>query len=305
MPPVDRKNPVRAQSSDSRYSLMEFMREFPDDDTCLEWLWRNRCSEDGEHAECPKCERARPFKKYATKQRRQSWTCTGCGHHLQPTAGTIFHGSSTSLQLWFYAIHLMTSTKCGLSAKHLERELGVTYKTAWRMLNKIRNELMAQDDVTLSGEVEIDETYVGGRHRGQFGRPGRNSHKTAVLGMTQRGVKVVPDAKARTLLPEVERHVEAGTQVYTDEWRAYGRLAGMGYPHRTIHHSHREYVRGRVYTSTVEGFFGNIKNGIARNYHGVSARWLHGYLNEYVWRYNHRSDRRADFESLLLRSVRS
>src|SRR5829696_3085238 len=180
MPPVDRKNPQRSKSSDSRYSLMEFMRQYPDDDACLERLWRSRFSEDGEHAHCPKCDRRRSFKRYATKQRRQSWTCTACGHHIQPTAGTIFHRSSTSLVLWFYACYLMTSTKCGVSAKHLERELGVTYKTAWRMLNLIRNKLMAQDDdTTLSGEVEVDETYVGGKQRFQFGRPGKTSKKDA------------------------------------------------------------------------------------------------------------------------------
>jgi transposase len=146
-------------------SLMEFMREWPDDATCLEWLWRERHSEDGTHAHCPKCDRERAFKRYATSQRRQSWTCTGCGHHLHPTAGTIFHKSSTSLHLWFYAFYLMTSTRCGISAKHLERELGVNYKTAWRMLNKIRNELMDQDgDEPLSGEVEVDETAGGGKH---------------------------------------------------------------------------------------------------------------------------------------------
>ena len=91
MPPVNRNKPVRAESSESQYSLMEFMREFPDDAACLEWLWRNRYSEDGEHAECPKCERERPFKRYGTSQQRQSWTCTACGHHLHPPAGTVFH----------------------------------------------------------------------------------------------------------------------------------------------------------------------------------------------------------------------
>src|SRR5438093_727887 len=101
VPPVDRKNPQRAASSESSYSLMEFVRQFPDDDACLEYLWRTRYSADGEHAMCPKCERDRVFKRYATKQRRQTWTCTGCGHHVQPTAGTIFHKSSTSLHLWF------------------------------------------------------------------------------------------------------------------------------------------------------------------------------------------------------------
>ena len=194
MPPVDRKSPQLSKSSDSRYSLMEFMREFPDDDSCLEWLWRNRFSKDGNHADCPKCEREGVvFKKYPTKQRRQSWTCTACGHHVQPTAGTIFEGSSTSLHLWFFAIHLMTGTKCGVSAKHLERELGVTYKTAWRMANKIRNDLMEQDDdTTLSGEVEVDETCVGGKQHRQFGRPGKASKKTPVLAMTQRDGRSSP-----------------------------------------------------------------------------------------------------------------
>jgi transposase len=140
---------------------MEFMREFPDDAACLEHLWRSRYSEDGEHADCPKCERERVFKKYATKQGRQSWTCTGCGHHIHPTAGTIFAKSSTSLHLWYYAMYLMASTRCGISAKQLERELGVAYKMAWRMFNRIRNELMADEDgKALFGDVEVDETSM-------------------------------------------------------------------------------------------------------------------------------------------------
>src|SRR3954463_13083351 len=186
MPPVDRNKPIRAKSSESQYSLMEFMREFPDDATCLEWLWRERCSENGTHAECPKCERTRKFHKVAD---RPAWDCDSCGYHLHPTAGTIFHKSSTSLHLWFYAMHLMTSTRCGISAKQLERELGVTYKTAWRMANLIRNQLMADDGEVLDGPVEIDETYVGGKKR--YGNPstgnkggGRThpatSHKTPV-----------------------------------------------------------------------------------------------------------------------------
>ena len=143
MPPVNRNNPVRGSLRTRRYSLMEFMRDFPDDASCLEWLWRERHAPDGHTAECPKCERQRRFHKVKS---RPSWSCDHCGHHLHPTAGTIFNKSSTSLQLWFYAIYLMTSTRCGISAKQLERELGVTYKTAWRMFNKIRNELMADDE---------------------------------------------------------------------------------------------------------------------------------------------------------------
>src|SRR3954452_8430327 len=154
----NRNQPQRADSSESTFSVMEFMRDFPDDATCLEWLWTTRFSPDGTHAECPKCERYTEFKRYATMQQRQSWTCTYCGHHIHPTAGTIFHKSSTSLHLWFYAMYLMTSTRCGISAKQIERELRVTYKTAWRMAYLIRQKLMAQDGdpFEAGSEVEMD-----------------------------------------------------------------------------------------------------------------------------------------------------
>ena len=145
MPPVDRLKPIRAASSESGYTLIEFMREFPDDAACLEWLWRTRSRQTGRRPTARSASRQRTFKRYAFATRRQSWTCTGCGHHITPTAGTIFEKSSTSLQLWFYAMYLMASTRCGISAKQLERELGVKYRTAWRMFNKIRNYLMADD----------------------------------------------------------------------------------------------------------------------------------------------------------------
>jgi transposase len=161
VPKVDRNNPRRSRASESTYSMMEFVRQFPDDATCLEWLWRKRCSEDGSHALCPKCKQTRKFHKVTT---RPAWACDSCGYHMRPTAGTIFHGSATSLHLWFYAMYLMTSTRCAVSAKHLERELGVTYKTAWRMANLIRNKLMVEDgDEPLSGDVEADEMFVGGK----------------------------------------------------------------------------------------------------------------------------------------------
>jgi len=141
---------------------MEFMAEFPNDEACLQQLWRDRFSPDGTNALCPKCGESRPFVRYETKQQRQSWTCTACGHHLHPTAGTIYHKSSTSLHLWFYAMYLMTSTRCGISAKQLERDLGVTYKTAWRMFNQIRT--MFEENISdLVGTIEVDEMYVGGK----------------------------------------------------------------------------------------------------------------------------------------------
>lgn len=149
MPPADRNAPERATSSESQYSIMEFQREFPNDSACLDYLWRSHHSPDGKAAFCPKCDRQRRFHRV---KGRPAYDCDSCGYHLHPTAGTIFHKSSTSLVLWFYAIYLMSETRCGVSAKHLESDLGVTYKTAWRMLNRIRNRLTPEnEDRPLSG----------------------------------------------------------------------------------------------------------------------------------------------------------
>jgi transposase len=326
MPPANRHDPQRTLCSDSQFSLMEFMHEFPDDAACLEHLWRTKHANDGEHAHCPKCKQDRSFRRYATAQSRQSWTCTGCGHHLHPTAGTIFEGSSTSLKLWYYAMYLMASTRCGISAKQLEREIGVAYKTAWRMLNKIRNEIMVQDEAPLSGEVEVDETFIGGAPRAReieryrlptdWNRMQAASRWTAdpankatVLGMVERGgrvrAEVVPSRQAATLKGKVIAHVLPESTIFTDEWRPYVGLAGSfaGGHHRIRHKAHI-YVNGNVHTNTIEGFFGNIKNGLRGTYHAVSQKWLQSYLNEYVWRYNERHNPQPMFVTMIERAAR-
>lgn len=306
MPPTNRKRPVRANSSESAYTLMEFMREFPDDEACLEHLWRKGYSPDGEHTYCPKCETVRSFKRYATSQQRQSWTCVSCGHHIHPTAGTIFHKSSTSLHLWFYAIYLMTSTRCGISAKQIERELGVTYKTAWRMAKEIRMKLMKQDDTAkFSGEVEADETYVGGRRRGRRGRGAYG--KTPVFGLVQRKGQVmavtVPNVQRATIFPHIVERVIPASTIFTDEMHSYNGTDKHGYTHHRINHSERVYVSGNIHTNTIEGFWSLVKRGISGVYHSVSAKYLQGYLNEYAWRYNHRDDERSTFLTLLTRAA--
>jgi transposase-like protein len=306
---ANRKAPKRAPSSESEYSLMEFMAEYPDDDACLEALWRRRYSPDGRHAYCPECDTERVFRRYHTAQQRQSWSCTGCGHHLHPTAGTIFHKSSTSLHLWFYAMYLMASTRCGISAKQLERELGVTYKTAWRMAKLIRSELMEEDDTPMSGEVEADETYIGGKRKGDpRGRPAPGkTHKVAVFGVVERGGRVaavtVPNVRKASLLPHLTQRVLPNTTIFTDELRSYNGLDKVGYRHRRIHHATRVYVSGDVHTNTIEGFWSLVKRGLDGVYHSVSAKHLQGYLNEYVWRYNRRKAPGSMFEALLARAA--
>lgn len=294
----NRKNPQRAESSDSQYSLLEFMREFPDDDACLNHLWRSRYSPDGEHAECPRCDQVRSFKKYGTAQQRQSWTCTGCGLHLHPTAGTIFHKSSTSLHLWYYALYLITSTRCGISAKQLERELGVTYKTAWRMFRLIRTTLMSDEDAApLGGKVEADETYFNRSRRNRPWEPARRSGagptigERTVFGMVERQgrvvVKHVEDATADTLSREIDAHVLPTSMVFTDMHPSYKRT-GKHYDHFRINHTAKVWVEGDVHTQTIEGFWSLVKRGINGVYHSVSAEYLQSYLDEYAWRYNHR-----------------
>jgi transposase-like protein len=198
---------------------MEFMREFADDRACLDYLWRQRYAPDGAHAECPKCGVERKFHRVKD---RPAYDCDTCGHHIHPTAGTIFHKSATSLHLWFYAMYVMASTRCGVSAKQLERELGVTYKTAWRMFNLIRNEVMAQDDEPLSGDVEADETFVGGKFRNSDRRKAQelgwdskrysNEKKTTmVFGAVERGGRVratiIRDSSGQTLHNAVQTYV--------------------------------------------------------------------------------------------------
>jgi len=314
MPPVNRSNPVRAASSESRYSLMEFMREFPDDEACLRWLWKTRhaVDEEGKRAFCPKCELDRPFHRVSG---RPAWDCDYCGYHLHPTAGTIFHKSSTSLQLWFYAMFLVSQTRCGISAKQLERELGVTYKTAWRMLNKIRNQLMDEEDAApLSGEVEMDETAYGGKPRASddLSNPVKraewvNETKTSVFAMVERRGRVramvVPDRSAPTLRGAALEYVLPESMIFTDEWPLYKGLASHFAGHRRIKHKAKIYVEGDTHTNTVEGFFGNVKTSISGTYHAVSRKWLQGYLNEFVWRYNRRDDERSMFLQLATRAA--
>jgi transposase len=323
MAPGNRKAPTRAKSSESDFSIMEFARMFPDDETCLRYLWNTRFNLGDDAAHCQRCEEIRLFRRYEGKQQRQAWTCTACGYQVYPTAGTIFHKSSTALQLWFHAMYLMTSTRCGISAKQLERELGVTYKTAWRMFTLIRNELMTQDDIPLSGTVEMDETFMGGKlrqtekakyqhlptkpERVRAARKASDKKKVPVFGMAERQGKVaayvVPSIQAKTLAPHIARKVEPGSVVYTDDGAAYRGMTADGWDHQAVNHSANVYVAGNVHTQTIDGFWSLVKRGISGTHHAVSPKWLQGYLNEYVWRYNHRDDGRAMFALLLLRSA--
>jgi transposase len=294
---------------EKRYTIKDFVKQFPDDDTCLEYLKNTRWP-DGIY--CEKCQRVT---KHHRITKRKVYSCDFCGTHVSPTAGTIFHKSSTSLHLWFYAMYLMTSTRCGISAKQLERELGVTYKAAWRIAKEIRQVLMVQTEGQLGKAegVEVDETYIGGKgenmHKAKRARLGGRgtAGKIPVWGAVERNGKViavtVPNVDGVTLLPYVRRHVIPASTVYTDEMGAYKYLGENGYNHKKIRHMEKVYVSGDIHTNTIEGFWSLVKRGIGGVYHAVSAKHLQGYLNEYAWRYNHRNGGEVMFETLLLRTV--
>jgi transposase-like protein len=306
-----RNDPKRARSSESRYTLMDFEREFTDDTACMDFLVRKLYPEG---VFCPKCDKVT---KHHRIKKRTAYGCQFCGHQEYPLKGTIFEGSSTSLRLWFYAIYLMASTRCGISAKQLERELGVSYPTAWRMFKQIRS-MLFQDDEPMGGTVEVDEAYIGGRrHWMKNARKaevpkGGHGPKVPVVGMAQRksedapakiNAKVVPVTSGPVLIPHVRTRVLPATIVYTDEFTPYNELGRHGVTHKRVKHSANVYVDGDVHTNTVENFWSHLKRGISGVYHGVSTQHLQSYVDEYVFRYNNReiTGKRGMFDAFLSR----
>jgi len=284
-----------------QYTLKDFQRQFPDDATCLEWL-RNYLYPDGIY--CRKCEAVTKHHRVVS---RPSYSCDHCGHHVHPTANTIFHKSPTPLTTWFYAIYLMAQTRCGISAKQIQRETGVTYKTAWRMFRQIRS-MLTDESGKLGGKrgpgVEMDETYMGGVRKFNGGRTPKNP-KTPVFGIAERKGRVraftTENVQGATLLPIIREHVMPKSTVFTDERNVYDGVSHTsdGYWHRRIQHNERVYVMGNVHTNTVEGFWSLVKRGISGVYHNVGRHYLQTYLNEYSFRYNRRFDEQPMFLSFM------
>ncbi len=300
---TNRNQPKNARSSDATTTVFDFERRFPDDSACLDYLVAQTYPNG---IRCPKCEKVT---KHHRVKSRPCYECQYCGHQEYPMKGTIFEGSSTSLKLWFYGIYLMASTRCGISAKQLERETGVTYPTAHRMFKKIRS-LLEQGDDPFTGTIEVDEAYVGGlaKWRSERGRPGRPKDKAPVLGIAQRKTpekpgqiyaKVVPDSGERSLIPPTAKKVLPGSVVYTDEWKPYRHLGKRGYQHTRIPHAQHVYVDGDVHTNTVEGFWSHLKGGVSGVYHGVSTKYLQSYMDEFVFRYNNRDNPEGMFNAFL------
>jgi transposase len=291
-----------------RLTVENFHQRFPNDEACLEYLKEKRFP--GGVTYCGKCEQER---KHHRVTGRPAYACDYCGSMVSPMAGTIFEKSSTSLRLWFYAMYLMGSTRCGISAKQIQRETGVTYKTAWRMFKQIRS--LLGDDEKMEGPkpVEVDEMYYGGRRKGGSGRfLSGDRAKTAVMGIVERSTPervgrvramTVPNVTGKTLRGAVREYVLPKSTVFTDDAPAYHGLTRCDkeYVHHRINHSAKVYVMGDVHTNTIEGFWSLVKRGIGGVYHSVSHKYLQTYLNEYSFRYNRRDQGNLIFNSILER----
>ncbi len=266
-----------------QYTLVDLQHDFPNDDACLDAIFKARYDQ---LKFCPHCGaetrfyRLRKKKAYACMQQH-------CGFTLSPTANMIFDHSPTPLTKWFYALYLFSVSRNGVSAMELQRHLGVTYKTAWRMCKQIRL-LMQQSGNPMSGIVEIDETYIGGKHK----REGMLDNKTAVIGMAEKqkgngqvAAIATQRADASVALPFIRAMAKQGTEIQTDESKIYHRVK-REYAHRFVNHSKEEYSNDGVSTNTIEGFWSQMKRSIDGTYHCVSPKYLQFYVNEFVYRYN-------------------
>lgn len=300
-----RKRPSQAGQNVSGvqvFSVREFFETFPDDDACLARIMEVRY---GLCHECGKCGKESTFHKLTA---RRAYSCAACGDHLYPCAGTIFQDSRTPLQTWFYAIYLFIATRHGVSGKELQRTLGVTYKTAWRIGQQIRDLMSKADSFEmLKGHVELDEAYVGGKRSGKRGRGAEG--KTIVMGLKERGGKiktqVIDNVKRETLRDVVLENVEKGAVVSTDELYSYGLLTGDGYQHGAVKHGAKEwayfdYRTGETHhTNNVESFWKLFKKSVASTHIHISAKHMDRYLGEFSFRSNHRQMRNAMFDLLI------
>jgi transposase len=271
-------------------TLRQFQDRFPTEDSCLDHLFQVRFGTD---FDCPGCNRPA---RYTRIKARRSYQCQWCAHQVYPTAGTPFDRTRTSLRDWFYVMFLFTTTRNGVAAKRVERELGVTYKTAWRMCHQVRKYMGAVDGCAplggKGGVVEIDETIFGGAVKGKGSGP-QLENKTIILGMVERDgdliTQIVPNVRRGSIVPHVIANVRRGAVVHTDSAFCYDNLWRHGFKHSAVNHNAGEYVTpAGTHVQTIEGFWAQLKRGINGTHIHVSQKHLPKYLGEFEYRWNMR-----------------
>lgn len=277
-------------------TVKQFLERFPDDDSCLDHLMETRY---GKRHTCAKCGKESNFHRVKA---RRCYECDFCGYQVYPTAGTPFENTRTSLRDWFYVMFLFCASRNGVAAKEVQRQIGVTYKTAWRMCNLIRQYMgyVDGDDPIggpTGGVVETDKAFFGGKDKR------REDDKTVVLGMVERGgdviTRILPNRREWSVVQPIAEHVRKGSRVATDEAKAFQNLGDMGYRHGTVNHRDGQYVNGVVHTNNIEAFWGHVKRSIKGTYINVSPQWLQTYLWEFEFRQNLRKQPHVMLEMLL------
>lgn len=277
-------------------TVKQFLARFPDDDSCLDHLMATRY---GKRHTCAKCGKEANFHRVKA---RRCYECDFCGYQVYPTAGTPFESTRTSLRDWFHVMFMFTTSRNGVSAKEVQRTIGVTYKTAWRMCNLIRQYMGYVDgDNSLGGRdggiVEVDKAFFGG-----VDKKGQDD-KAIVFGAIERGgevvTQVIPSKRARHVMPAIFKWVRQGSRVATDEAGAFNELGENGYMHGRVNHSAKQYVSGEVHTNNIEAFWSHVKRSINGTYVSVSKKWLQTYLWEFEFRQNLRKRPDLMFDLLL------
>ena len=293
-----------------RFTIAQFLKRFPNDDVALEYVFNKRFA--GLEF-CPDCAAQTKFHRI---KKRKVYSCQHCGFQISPCAGTIFHKTRVPLVSWLYVVFQVTTSKNGVSAKEMERALGVSYPTAFRMCHKVREAMDEGGDIFMTGTVEIDESLFKGRH--EWAKPNtlpkdrpkrkRNHEKKkrgwgadmqCVFGMVERETgkirtMVVPDRKATTLMPIIVEYLGEEVTAYTDEFKGYGKLGREVENHDTVNHSQYEWTRGKVHTQTIEGAWSIRKRSIRGTYTSISRKYMQAYLNEFDFRANHKTENMFD-----------
>ncbi|WP_209402644.1 IS1595 family transposase [Pseudozobellia sp. WGM2] len=282
-------------------NVLELIQAFPDQQSCIDHLEELRWNGNV----------VSPFdptsKVYDCKGNK--YKCKNTGKYFNVKTNTIFDNTKLPLQKWFLAIWLVTSHKKGISSIQLGKDIGVTQKSAWFMLSRIRKCFGIDDNEKLQNEVEADETFVGGKNKNRHADKkfhGTSDDKAPVLGMIERSGKLkamqVPNTTYETLAAEIMKNVKESAKLYTDEYTSYKRLKRV-YDHKVVKHSRKQYVKGRVHTNTIESFWAILKRGIFGIYHFTSKKHLQLYVDEFVFRYNTRQGSETERFNLFLQNT--